>query len=681
MPRTKQIKTGETPKTSVSSASKLPPREKALRADLAEQIENYRAKGWTINAEPGELYAEKRFADAAYTSKISNATSIRQLLEGVGMAELQQQSTNLINSGSFGNATDEVRSIELFRIIPSRFEPQAHRRKRFKDEDIEELGESIERQGLISPIVVRPVPVLSEITEEFEIVAGERRFLACQRKNLGSIKCFVRNISDEAALEIQMQENLQRVDIDPLDEAFSYKYYLEHTNHTIHDLAIRFGKPEKFIRQRLKLNDLIPEALEDIAAGHLPLGHAALMAKYSPELQKEILDDYLYEWEKEPYSFSEFKDAIESEVSLNLEKACFDTSAINLHPKGLSCIVCPERTGYEPTLFEEELKQGDSCLNKTCFESKVKRHFELTREEIAMRKASALPAGTYLDEAVKKVPLVAEYYVTETEEFPGEPVLRYQNFREAGSCDYLEEALCVDRENKGKAVFICRDKKCTVHNSTSCENSSSGEPSEWELKSRERAIWSEVARALQKETVAEAARNWIQDFETVEVDAQIIRSIILNYLTNVSGYNAELVRETLTDIRPFPKTFYQDNRLKNLEWIEALPQEDILKILFVISVSHEMNSYSYGEINLNFVRELARKSVINFDLLEADKLVEAVSVKDAPLEFREKALDYRLALINNENPKKPHFWFDFEAVEPDETEDFEGDDMEDEEDK
>ncbi|MGH9963003.1 MAG: ParB/RepB/Spo0J family partition protein, partial [Pyrinomonadaceae bacterium] len=105
-------------------------------------------------------------------------------------------------------------------IAPSRFEPQARRRAKFTDDEISELADSIKANGLIQPITVRPI----DDDKKYEIVCGERRFLAVKKLKIDSIDVVIRNLSDAAALDVQITENLQRKDVDPIDEAFSFKY-------------------------------------------------------------------------------------------------------------------------------------------------------------------------------------------------------------------------------------------------------------------------------------------------------------------------------------------------------------------------------------------------------------------------------------------------------------------------
>ena len=102
------------------------------------------------------------------------------------------------------------------------------------------------------------------------------------------IPCLVRKLSDEQVLDIQIHENLHREDVHPMDEAYGYKFLKEKLNCDVKKLALRVGKSEGYVFNRLKLNSLIAEAQKDVDDEHLPLVYAREIAKYTPEIQQLI---------------------------------------------------------------------------------------------------------------------------------------------------------------------------------------------------------------------------------------------------------------------------------------------------------------------------------------------------------------------------------------------------------
>lgn len=159
-------------------------------------------------------------------------------------------------------------------------------RKTFTDADLEDLAKSIREKGLLQPIVVRPVA-----NGEYEIVAGERRWRAAQRAGVHDVPVLIRDLTDGEALEIALIENIQRADLNPLEEARAYAQLLEQFNYTQQQLADSIGKSRSHIANTLRLMNLPEVVRAEIEKGQLTAGHArALVATDSPaELAAKII--------------------------------------------------------------------------------------------------------------------------------------------------------------------------------------------------------------------------------------------------------------------------------------------------------------------------------------------------------------------------------------------------------
>jgi ParB family chromosome partitioning protein len=171
--------------------------------------------------------------------------------------------------------------IELLHANPNN--PRRH----FKEEELEELGRSVKEKGLLQPLVVR-----QRQDGEYEIVAGERRWRAAQRAGVHDIPVLIRTLSDGEALEIALVENIQRADLNPLEEARGYSQLMEQFQYTQQQLADSVGKSRSHIANTLRLLNL-PQSVRDyIEAGSLTAGHArALVAADSPEeIARKIVD-------------------------------------------------------------------------------------------------------------------------------------------------------------------------------------------------------------------------------------------------------------------------------------------------------------------------------------------------------------------------------------------------------
>ena len=159
-------------------------------------------------------------------------------------------------------------------------------RKQFREEELEDLSRSIREKGLLQPIVVRQRP-----DGEYEIVAGERRWRASQRAGLHELPVLIRELSDGETLEIALIENIQRADLNPLEEARAYGQLLEQFSYTQQQLADSVGKSRSHIANTLRLLTLPDSVRAYIEDGKLTAGHArTLVATDSPaDLANKII--------------------------------------------------------------------------------------------------------------------------------------------------------------------------------------------------------------------------------------------------------------------------------------------------------------------------------------------------------------------------------------------------------
>jgi len=269
--------------------------------------------------------------------------------------------------------TTQATEYPLDRIVPSKSNP----RKRFIQETLEELAESIKKTGgVLQPILLRPAPGAPLDPEPFyEIVVGERRFRASKLAGLTTISANVRDISDMDMLELQIIENLQREDPHPLEEAESYEALLEQhkgdPDYTVDTLAAKLGKSRSFIYARMKLCALRPAAREAFYDGLLNPSTALLLARIPvPDLQDQALKEITStNWHGEPMSVRVAAKHIQDRYMTRLDQAPFKLSDETLVPEAGPCTTCPKRTGANPGLFSD-VGNADVCTDPTCFASK-----------------------------------------------------------------------------------------------------------------------------------------------------------------------------------------------------------------------------------------------------------------------------------------------------------------------
>ena len=162
-------------------------------------------------------------------------------------------------------------------------------RRTFREDDLEDLSNSIREKGVLQPILVRPAP---GAPGEYQIVAGERRWRAAQRAGLRTVPIMVRELDDLAVLEIGIIENVQRADLNVLEEALSYKVLMEKFERTQDAIAQTIGKSRSHVANTMRLLALPDEVQSYLVSGELSAGHArAIAAAADPvALAKQIID-------------------------------------------------------------------------------------------------------------------------------------------------------------------------------------------------------------------------------------------------------------------------------------------------------------------------------------------------------------------------------------------------------
>ena len=174
-----------------------------------------------------------------------------------------------------------VREIEIGRIRPNPEQP----RSQFKEEAIDELADSIAERGVLQPILLRPHG------DGFEIVAGERRWRAAQRARLHTIPSIVREIDDPTAAEIALIENVQREDLNAIEEAEGYRQLIDRHGHTQENIAKLVHKSRSHVANLLRLLELPEFVRQSLLRGDISMGHArAVAAAPDPEaLTREVI--------------------------------------------------------------------------------------------------------------------------------------------------------------------------------------------------------------------------------------------------------------------------------------------------------------------------------------------------------------------------------------------------------
>ncbi len=174
--------------------------------------------------------------------------------------------SSLFEESSAGPGAGEgVQLLRLADVVPDKHQP----RRRFDEAALAELASSILEHGVLQPIVVRPLP-----SGGYQIIAGERRWRAARQAGLSEIPAMVKEISEEKAMEIALIENLQREDLDPVEEALGYRQLMDRCGYTQEAAAAKLGKSRSAVANSLRLLNLPAPVLELLKSGVLSTGHA-----------------------------------------------------------------------------------------------------------------------------------------------------------------------------------------------------------------------------------------------------------------------------------------------------------------------------------------------------------------------------------------------------------------------
>jgi ParB family chromosome partitioning protein len=169
--------------------------------------------------------------------------------------------------------------VDIDLIEPSPYQPRTH----FREEALAELTQSIQVSGIIQPLVLR------RVNSRFQLLAGERRWRAAQRAGLSRVPAVIREVTDEAALEITLVENIQREDLNPIEEARAFERLMSEFHLTQEDVAARTGKDRATVANATRLLRLEKAILDLIEDGRLSPGHGrALLAITDPQLRKTL---------------------------------------------------------------------------------------------------------------------------------------------------------------------------------------------------------------------------------------------------------------------------------------------------------------------------------------------------------------------------------------------------------
>ena len=356
--------------------------------------------------------------------------------------------------------TTEYRNLPLAVLTESASNP----RRVFQDAALKELADSIRAQGVLSPLLVRPVT-----EQSFEIVAGARRYRAAQMAEAATVPVRIVNLTDAQALEMALVENLIRADVHPMEEANGLRalLMLEEPKYTIEQLAAKIGKTPFFVASRVRLTELIAPAVEAFYAEEIGVGHALLLAKLQPTQQEQALTNcFREEWsggsgknKRILLPVRHLQHWIEHNVLLLLKQAPFNKRDAQLVPAAGSCVDCPKRTGHNKLLFADVTESSsDACTDPNCHSAKVEAHVQ---KQVAAKPELVQISTAYgLQQDGSKIVTRSKYVEIKSEKPDTPEKAKWPEFK---TCKYTAEAIVSEGIDKGQLRNVCTQPDCTIH--------------------------------------------------------------------------------------------------------------------------------------------------------------------------------------------------------------------------
>lgn len=249
-------------------------------------------------------------------------------------------------------AERNITLVSVTNIQPGNYNPRKH----FDEEGLNELAESIRKQGMLQPITLRPV---MGTDTDYEIVFGERRYRASVLAGLQEVPAIISDLSEEEAEEMAVTENLQRKDVTPTEEANAYRQLIDSGRHTVETLSVLFGKSENYIRTRLNFSALIPELAELLDADNITLSTATEICRYGEDVQREVYEKHLKD---DVVHYASWRGLKAGELARRIEQD-FTTDLARYYFDKTECASCRHNTNNFLLFNDGGCGQ---CANRTC---------------------------------------------------------------------------------------------------------------------------------------------------------------------------------------------------------------------------------------------------------------------------------------------------------------------------
>lgn len=357
----------------------------------------------------------------------------------------------------------QYQEIDIKMLFPSPTNPRKH----FNEIKLNELADSIRQSGVHEPIIVRIAPEIGQFVSGlekdypvYEIVAGERRYKASLIAERSKVPALVRQLTDAEVMEIQSVENLQREDVNLVDQAEAFKLWIDvwmnenkGSEKAVHEIAIqaladKIGKSRQWITKILKLTDLIDAGKQMVVDEKMTIQHAAHISRLTNKDQEACLN-YIKR-EGGDITLDDLIEFIDSNILHDLTKVPFSTTDKDLIPAAGPCNLCPKRSGANQTLFND-IQNKDTCFDPACYHNKLIAFVDVKLKEFEAKGEKLLLVGSRYGHEDVVGKYQSKMVTDKWEEVNGK------------HCEYAEKAIRINKSEVGRMIVICREPKCKQH--------------------------------------------------------------------------------------------------------------------------------------------------------------------------------------------------------------------------
>lgn len=550
----------------------------------------------------------------------------------------------------------DTSGVNGFRMIPlAEIEPPLRNtRQHINRAKLKELASDIRRRGVLQSIIVREITPVGKGGAKYQVVAGERRYRAAKEAGLKEIPAVIRAFDEVEALSVQLVENLQREELHPLDEADGFRRLKDEMKLDVRAIAQRVAKDTRYVARRLALTNLIPEAREDYRKDLITLAHALEICRLSPEIQPAALaacyeaksafdeeaNDYVRRPDKErpAHHVRHLQEWIARNVHLNLQQAPFSPDDTRLREDGLTCTDCPQRSGFNRTLFAD-IKDGDTCLNPPCFQNKLRTFVQLTKSELEKKHG-------------EPVVFISTHYHTGSTDERVLSTDQYQLLeKRADRCGFAEQAILADGAEVGRVKWICREQACRDHfgrvpDSRSRSVAGAGSPSAGpgERTGRKQELFNiRVDEVVRKRVLKEALKTFAWPLERRHLDEAVTK-----FFRRVPADDQRTICEVFGwDDEQAERLRFDDEAVR--QRLSELGDDRLAQFLMLCSFAHYgANPQRHRQADQSTVVSLSEDRGVSYALIDAEVRLEL-----CPKKYRAAHQAYLAAVRNGRAAEKP----------------------------